>query len=794
MDSQLAFESGDRVASSFQTPFSEAFPHLGFDKPKLPPPVVAPPLAWDSGTPAPTGAAPPLVWGDPVAAPQEPRKEVEAPIQISVALGAQASEWDSLTVPVVPVAVKNVPKRSLTLDAHQEAVVNWRHGTALVAAAAGSGKSLTLLERTAALIQEGVLPEQIITLVYNRAAGESLRAKLIVRLGSTTAARCNAVTFHAYCYGLLKEWFPSDPKLQTGRLLGMPNSPSAAPLAFSALREVGIEAGDWKPYVAASEQIREALIDDIDVGAAVDQIAEMAISGGSQVTAKRLFSFMMEYQKIKRERRVMDFADMLYSVGFAIRRGLDGTDVDDVKRAEALAKRFLHVQVDELQDVNPARIYIAEHLGSKAQSLMGVCDLRQSIFGFTGSQPQLVRDLLDRGATLLALPVNRRSTKAIVEAGNAICAGRDWNLGGACLPKPDAEEGEPVQVVWNEDPFTECMWIADELTARLESVKLTDSTGAANYAVICRTNAKCAEVEAILQSKKIPARTMGLSGGIWTSFPGREILAYLRAAAGEVHEDLILVANKPRRFMKKDEATKILEVASRTGKPLLSVLRETPGKAVAELCSDLFDLSRELSWDRRVQQVLTLLNRNLEESKASKMESTLTATVNPDDDKGAFYSTLAEIAIKAGSIAEIEKMIEAAQKVKKNDPAVEIITAHSSKGLQWHTVIIRGAHSEGFPHKKATDTEEERRLFYVAVTRAKKVCLVSIGGAEPSPFLASLKGRDVSRPIVPMGAYADEDFGSGGVSDVAPRIEKAENLETRSSGPVRARRGNKKEI
>lgn len=125
--------------------------------------------------------------------------------------------------------------------------------------------------------------------------------------------------------------------------------------------------------------------------------------------------------------------------------------------------------VHNCQDANAARLRVAVHLAKGARSLVMVGDFRQTIYGFSGARPDLLRSRLDTGATLLSLPINRRSTSQIVEAGNKIAEGRDWNIGGACSPKAETPDAEPVRIWWTKNSGDEADQVVKEVTARIEA-------------------------------------------------------------------------------------------------------------------------------------------------------------------------------------------------------------------------------------------------------------------------------------------------------------------------------------
>jgi DNA helicase-2/ATP-dependent DNA helicase PcrA len=637
-----------------------------------------------------------------------------------------------------------VPACTLKLDEHQQRVVNWRTGEALVAAAAGSGKSTVLVERTAALIREGTPPETILSLVYNRSAAEGLRQRLTARLGSSFGPRVHAATFHSWAYSLVREWWPG--QFGQNRTVGIDEGPSTLTLGLAAVNAAGLDSGvEIKDLVKLSELAREALI-DIAAEDAVQRFIELPVDL-NESSAKAGVAFARAYQQEKARRGVIDFADMLYLVNRVISYG--------GARAKALQMRYQHVQVDESQDVNPARLCIAEFLGAGARSLVWVGDFRQTIYSFTGSRPDLLKSkIADLGeqvisehvgrvisgrATLLTLPVNRRSTKSIVEAGNQIADGRDWNVGGACQASSDVP-AEKVHIWHTSGSGEEADAVAQEIEARTrgsgnveayDGVPLANAGGKANYCCLVRTNAQAAGLECSFMLRNMPCRVLGANGGVWSTTVGKELLAYLRAASGRVDKDILKVANKPSRYVKRAIVENALSIAGTDFNVFIAALENAGQKGARQLKLDL-SLLAALPWNERVEESVRFLQRDLRE-RASE-----SAIEEPDDDKSAACKALGDVAVQMGSVEAIDAQIAKMKRVKDRDPAVEICTMHKSKGAEWHTVFTCGVAKGILPHMKARDLEEERRLFYVAVTRAQHVAVISVGGSEPSPFLESL--------------------------------------------------------
>ena len=634
-----------------------------------------------------------------------------------------------LPADAAPVDAHAIPAPVRALDPHQLLVAAHRAGEAVVAAAAGSGKTTVLVERTADLITDGALPESILTLTFNRNAAITFRSRLAQRLGAELAGRCRVYTFHAYCLAVLRAWYPGERRMRPDRLIGTEDGPSPYSIAGPVVRALEIDT-DLEALLSADARLREAMIDPSAPGAVAAAGEVLRLPAEAAATA---LQFSDAYGVARRQAGAMDFVDMLVTVAKAIRR--------PTAAALALQGTVTHLQVDEAQDGNEARWTIALHLGAQAASFVSVGDLRQSIAGFSGAKPKLFKARLDNGAKLYVMPINHRSGAAIVAAGNAIAAGADWNLGGACQANPDRGTGRVS--LWGAGeavtPGEEAAMIADEIAARL-----ADGVSPNTFGILVRTNAGTVAPECALVARGIPVRVRGAQGGIWGTSLGRNVLAYLRAAAGVATDDLTRVANRPLRYCKTACVKAALE-AARGGGSLIAGLRHGE-RGARTLAADISELA-DLPWAHRCKQAADWLIEDLRERNGDDIELA-------DDDKRATILALADAAREAGDLATIEEQIEALRRAPKDTPAVEISTIHKAKGDEWGTVFVIQVADGVLPHRKAVDPEdieEERRLFYVAVTRGREETIITSGSATPSHFLTYMGIEPTEPPPGPKG-------------------------------------------
>lgn len=382
-----------------------------------------------------------------------------------------------------------------------------------------------------------------------------------------------------------------------------------------------------------------------------------------------------------------------------------------------------------------------------ANFLVGGVVVHNSVNGFAGAKPRLFLNLAHApGVTLLTLPVNRRSSRRVVEAANEIARGQEWNLGGDTVARPGAPEGEPVQVWDTENAQAEASRVISDIQRRVSHGRPVEVDGHPSYVCVARTNAWLVQMEYSFVARGIPVRVAGSTGGIWGSGIGQEMLAYLEGIEGVPSFRLLNVLNKPKRFAKKSDLGAVLEKAAEREKAgkradLHIALSASPSAPINRFGRDLATAAK-LPWVRRCRRVAEWLGVDEDDDDGG----------DGGEDRRAALTALLALAQQLESLAGVydyqQKMLQG-----ERDPAVRLATIHSMKGSEAPVVYVCGVCVDKLPHRKSVEEgeeaiDEELRLFYVAVTRARDVCIVSSGGT-PSRFLVDTGWvRDPLRPRV----------------------------------------------
>ena len=714
----------------------------------------------------------------------------------------------------------------LTLNPPQQAAVAHGEGPCLVIAGAGSGKTRVLTERIGRLVAAGTPPWRILGFTFtNKAAGE-MRHRLEASLGEA-AARLWLGTFHATGVRILRrEW----EALGLARDFGIYDAEDQLSLLKSVMKEMALPEGSLTPQAAraAIEQYKNQLLGP--------KAAAAQAQGYRDGLAARVYT---AYQKGLARAQALDFTDL---IALPVR-----LFAEDAAARARWAGRFDYVLVDEFQDTNPLQMHFIEHLASECGNLFVVGDDDQSIYGWRGADLTHILEFerRHRGAVLIRLEQNYRSTRPILETANALIAHNRKRKGKSLWTA--RSEGQPVRVVTLLDEEEE----AETVARRIRSLAAL-GTPLGGFAVLYRTHAQSRALEAALSRNRLPYQIVG-GTRFYDRKEIRDLLAYLKVAANPADAvSFARILNVPPRGIGKTTEARLLELARSLGlAPGLLVtafpehltnLPEAGGRRLAAFGRLLLSLAPRPELDAAPEVIERLLERvpyleylaegdpiqaetrreNVAEllsaaqaffearlSEASTGEARLAATSASEaaaaeadaeprsGQPGSLRDFLAEVAL----VADIDSHREGSE-------LVTLMTLHNAKGLEFDTVFVTGVEEQLLPHALSTgqggddegEVEEERRLFYVGLTRAANRLWVlhalnrrRFGDtlpAAPSRFLAELPAAWVEREgeeLLERGALPAAGLGGwGSWSGAGGRSAGRERREPeRSSTPWR---------
>jgi len=631
------------------------------------------------------------------------------------------------------------------LNPDQAEAVTAGEGATLVVAGAGSGKTRVLTHRIAHLIAQGVSPFEILAITFTNKAADEMRSRVASLVGAV-AKRMWVSTFHSACVRILR---------RDGRELGYPPSftiydqADAVRLTGYVLRDLDIDPKKMTPR-AVHATISAAKNDLVDPGTFAD--------AARTIFERRIAGVYAEYQQRLARAGAMDFDDLLTQTVRLFRQH-PGV-------LEHYQRRFRHVLVDEYQDTNRAQNELVVLLAGGHGNVFVVGDSDQSIYRFRGAD---ITNILEfekafPDASVVVLEQNYRSTQTILDAANAVIA---HNTGRA--PKElwtDRGGGERIVRYAAEDEHDEAAWVASEIT----SLHGQGTLGWGEVAVFYRTNAQSRVIEEQLVRARIPYRVVG-GPRFYDRREVKDALAYLRATVNPADEvSLKRVLNVPRRGVGDTTVGRIDAWAAEAGMPFGQALERAEeagvrGPAVRGIARFLELLAELRALAESGAGPAAVLDAAL---GASGYRAELEAERSVEAQ--GRIENLAELVGVAGEAAGIDAFLEGVSLVADTDDldggesSVLLMTLHSAKGLEFPVVFLTGLEEGVFPHLRATtepgELEEERRLAYVGITRARERLYLSsawrrslFGATQynpPSRYLKELPDQLV-RTVGPAG-------------------------------------------
>ncbi|MDH3205255.1 MAG: UvrD-helicase domain-containing protein [Gemmatimonadota bacterium] len=603
-----------------------------------------------------------------------------------------------------------------------EATIHFE-GPMLVLAGAGSGKTRVLTSRVCHLIHEhGVSPDRILAVTFtNKAAGE-MRDRIGRLLGGDPKGMWVG-TFHAIGARLLRRHAD---RLGWDRTFSIFDADQSLRLVKGVLESEGLDPKRWSPKGMRSE-ISNAKNQLIDAKTFVEDN-----DGTRDFFIRNVARVYPEYQKSLAHQNAFDFDDLLMKPVELLEANQD--------LLERYRERFSFVLVDEYQDTNRAQFRFVELMADAHHNLMVVGDDDQSIYGWRGAD---INNILDfeksfPGGRTVRLERNYRSSQHILDAANRVIA-ENVNRKGKTL-RTEREGGEPITLVEALDEADEARWIVDEMEARI-----TTTAGLAyrEMAVLYRTNAQARALEDGLRRAGVPYQVVG-SVRFYERREIQDVLGYLRLVSNPRDQVAFdRVVNYPRRGVglttlehlrrwadgaglsmleaaaRADEAPDIRAAGSRGLRSFAELIQRFSVRAVQagigelleELIEDL-DLMRHLHEEGPDGEDR---GRNVAELIAGALDFDAELVAGADDEIDTFTELdlfLQQVAL----VADVDRLDPSAD-------AVTLMTLHNAKGLEFPVVFIAGMEEGLFPLTRAYDSadalEEERRLFYVGITRAE---------------------------------------------------------------------------
>ena len=619
----------------------------------------------------------------------------------------------------------------MKLNRGQDEAIKHGNGPCMVLAPPGSGKTLIVTERTRYLIEEsGVRPDQILVITFTRYAAREMKE----RFERLTAGKNYSVTFgtfHSIFYGILKCAYG----IGANNLMSEKES---SVLLQEVLDQTNIES---TPEVEDEEELVRELLRE--VGMVKNGLYHLKDFHSKYLTQDEFAEVFRSYEHQKKELKKFDFDDMLVQC-YALFR----------KKPEILQgwqKRFQYILIDEFQDINRVQYEVIRMLAAPRYNLFVVGDDDQSIYGFRGAKPELMLYMKQEFPSLrtISLTVNYRSTEFITGAAARVILHNDTRFYKRVQSFRGRGQNVHVQEVLDEQE--EAQYVTEEIQKKLDQ-----GIKPGEIAVLFRAAVQARMISEILSEHRIPFEMRDYVTNFYRHFIVKDMMAYLQLAAGKRDRSLFLtICNRPLRYLARNSMENrqvnfedlrkfycdkdwMLDIIDQFDVDVRMMKNMAPYAAIQYIRKKIgyddflkeYAEKHQISW----KQLMDVMAELEERSKNFKS-----------------YDEW-EIHI-AKYTQELEEQQAKARKIKgERENKVQLMTIHSAKGLEFEDVFVIHANEGEIPHQKAEkkdEIEEERRLFYVALTRAKNnLCISYItqkngNSIKPSRFVEELLGQRI---------------------------------------------------
>jgi len=685
------------------------------------------------------------------------------------------------------------------LNPEQKKAVECIEGPMLIVAGAGSGKTRVLTSRIAYLISMGVPPEKILALTFTKKAAGEMKDRIAQMVGERQARRIQMGTFHSIFIRFLREFADSIGFPPSFTIYDTTDSVSAVK---NCIKQLELDDKMYKPKEVLSRisKAKNALVTPTPYERGANGYREE-----DRIHKKpEIYRIYARYCQLCKQTGVMDFDDILLYMNILLKI--------NPLALESISGRFSHILVDEYQDTNMAQYLILRKLATGHQNLCVVGDDSQSIYGFRGAQIQNILNFQKDfpSARIFRLERNYRSTQMIVNAANTLIARNEGRIPKNCVSMGEA--GEKIRLVRSFTEQEEAMQIASAILTRMR----VEHAEYSDFAILYRTNSQSRALEEQLRRRNIPY--MIYSGNsFFERAEVKDVMAYLKLAVNPNDDEAFRRAvNKPARGI-GDTSLQALARAAADGQTSLFRAAARPDlenfglrgasvakirtfcsmmeKAIAEAQeSDAYDVAMSLASESGIYLFFKADTSVEGQSRFQNVEELLNSVKNyVEEMHGDYLNSLVEdgavsdVSLVPASdlpVVHLGDFLENISLLSSVDVAedetnnkVALMTVHSAKGLEFPYVFVAGMEENLFPSGgwmlTESDLEEERRLFYVALTRAKKAVTLSFADTRmrngkhesnsPSRFLREIAPQYLQNPL------RREDFEAPSSADDFPQ-------------------------
>ncbi|MDR1726091.1 MAG: UvrD-helicase domain-containing protein [Bacteroidales bacterium] len=662
------------------------------------------------------------------------------------------------------------------LNLQQREAVKQIEGAVMIIAGAGSGKTRTLTYKIAYLLEQGISPYNILALTFTNKAAEEMKERIIDLTGNTAKSILMG-TFHSVFARILR--LEAD-RLGYVRNFTIYDTDDSKSVIKSIVKEKHLDEKLYSPSFILDRisKAKNNLFSSTDYLNNTELLTE-----DRMVKRPEIANIYKEYNFRLRRAMAMDFDDLLFNLNVLLR------DCPDI--LDKYQQRFKYIMVDEYQDTNYSQYLIIKKLSSKHGNICVVGDDAQSIYSFRGAT---IRNILNfkkdyKNATIYKLEQNYRSTQNIVNAANSVIANNENQISKEVWT--ENEYGRKINYMNLDSDREEAFYICSAIRQRIEE----EYAHYKHFAVLYRTNMQSRALEEALRLRNIPYR---LYGGI--SFYARkeikDILAYFRLVSNNNDNEAFLrIINYPARGIGNTTINRLKLLAAEQNTSLFNVsvqlntlpsdINKATRDKIVEFCRMISSYSKLLDTENALnlgEEIIRFSGIKIELHKEETIEAeekinnieelinSLQSFVFKDDDILIDELTGEEIYQQNRTLttflSQVSLMTDADMDLEDNDKVV-LMTIHAAKGLEFPYVFIAGMEENLFPSMLSltsrADTEEERRLFYVAITRAQKELLITSARmrfrygelvfSEHSRFIDEIDPEYLSQPLHTKKAF-----------------------------------------
>lgn len=585
------------------------------------------------------------------------------------------------------------------LNEQQREAIQTTEGPLLVIAGAGSGKTRVLTTRIAYLIEEkGIAPQNILAITFTNKAAKEMRDRVVKMLGPI-AYQIQISTFHSFGLTIMKENYA---QLGYKKEFTILDSDDSLSIIKKIMKNMNLDSKAYNP-----KNVKNKISSAKNEMMTPEELSRFSACDFDE----KVVEIFSEYNKKLKANNSLDFDDLL----------LKPIELFNENPAilEQYQERFHYILIDEYQDTNEVQYILTKMLSKKRKNLCVVGDESQSIYAFRGSN---YRNILNfekdyPNCKIILLEQNYRSTKTILNAANDVIKNNKQRKDKRLWT--DNHEGDKVVYKKCIDEKEEAASVASEIgNLIIQGEKLED------IAVLYRTNAQSRTIEEAMLKDNIPYKVVG-SFYFYNRKEVKDLIAYLRLIYNSNDDvSLVRIINSPKRGIGQKTIDNLVSEAATLGISMYEALSSPKELQFKALIESMKLASQNMSLTEIVELVLEQsgLRKELElensleaEAKIENLDEFKSITKNFEERYGiiSLEDFLAEISL----VSDVEEH-------KDNNEVVTLMTIHSAKGLEFKYVFVIGMEEGVFPHSRSLfdsgELEEERRLCYVAITRAKE--------------------------------------------------------------------------